>query len=249
MESHILDENVFRQFLFENLQDAIAAEIASHSKRYAIYLPVETSDDDEESLYSETGSSNWEPSSPDSTPSLYSTSSACPSNRSSPAQDVVTNYRAGLLAELSRRRSSIVAQDPHSRASSTYETCISPSSYTSQDELVNEMVNPRDSCQEALTKAREEALDVMQRYAGLDHQQLICQRPGCHNKLRDVKALAYHLHIHNLTDGGDAPHVDDGCHDGGCHLSMSTCYTPPGSSKKLPLKSIRRIISKVVRRK
>jgi len=36
---------------------------------------------------------------------------------------------------------------------------------------------------------------------GLGEQDsLVCKRPGCRDTLRDVKALTYHLHIHNIHD-------------------------------------------------
>lgn len=31
-------------------------------------------------------------------------------------------------------------------------------------------------------------------------QPLVCPRPGCHDKLRDVNSLKYHLHLHLLLD-------------------------------------------------
>jgi len=33
-----------------------------------------------------------------------------------------------------------------------------------------------------------------------ENDYLVCHRPGCRDTLRDVKALTYHLQIHNIHD-------------------------------------------------
>lgn len=41
---------------------------------------------------------------------------------------------------------------------------------------------------------------VMEKYGLGEHDSLVCHRPGCRDTLRDVKALMFHLHIHNIHD-------------------------------------------------
>jgi hypothetical protein len=32
------------------------------------------------------------------------------------------------------------------------------------------------------------------------HQPVVCHRPDCRDTLPNLKALVYHLHIHNISD-------------------------------------------------
>jgi hypothetical protein len=47
---------------------------------------------------------------------------------------------------------------------------------------------------------REEAMAAMNKYGLSEHDGIVCHRPGCRDTLRDVKALMFHLHIHNIHD-------------------------------------------------
>ena len=47
---------------------------------------------------------------------------------------------------------------------------------------------------------REEAIDVMRKCAIHEGKGFYCPRPSCHDKLRDLRALTCHLHIHNVAD-------------------------------------------------
>jgi len=39
---------------------------------------------------------------------------------------------------------------------------------------------------------------VMKQHGKGEHDTLVCHRPGCRDALHGVKALMYHLHIHDI---------------------------------------------------
>ncbi|KAF9223630.1 hypothetical protein BS17DRAFT_817256 [Gyrodon lividus] len=68
-------------------------------------------------------------------------------------------------------------------------------------------VHMRHRYQRELVEAQAQAIEMM-RNAGLKPTDKIqCRRCGCADILRDLDALKYHLHIHNIADALDVPPV------------------------------------------
>ncbi|KAG5642905.1 hypothetical protein DXG03_001912 [Asterophora parasitica] len=187
-------------------------------KRHATYFPSKASfhtkwnfADDE---------STWEFSAPVAPMVRCDSTDTCSSSSSTAAQDIAFRYRAGmpLKAVLTGSSSVSVLSD---ESDSTWETAPLGDSSPTTDfgsesvidsaSAVSEQGPPvpekddlkaiqRHSRSEALMDTLEEAMDAMQRAGCTEDDRLVCHRPGCRDTLRDVKALMYHLHIHNIHD-------------------------------------------------
>ncbi|KAG2149040.1 uncharacterized protein EDB93DRAFT_1328152 [Suillus bovinus] len=57
---------------------------------------------------------------------------------------------------------------------------------------------------EGVAQAQLQGLDIVQAGHYAPGAMIRCQRPGCTNVLRDLEALKFHLHIHNIGDMTDA---------------------------------------------
>ncbi|KAG5653226.1 hypothetical protein H0H81_001609 [Sphagnurus paluster] len=61
-------------------------------------------------------------------------------------------------------------------------------------------VTYRQSRADALLATFSEAMEAMKKDGRNEKDRLVCHRPGCRDTVRDVEALMYHLHIHNIHD-------------------------------------------------
>ncbi|KAF8626118.1 hypothetical protein AX17_006613 [Amanita inopinata Kibby_2008] len=244
MALRVSDEHTLRYFTLEHLEKAVPSQVMSSAKRYAIYLLPSATSRDDVSLSSK-ASSSTQYSGPESTVSIYSTSSASRSIKDSPAQDVVNRYRAGLPVESSVSRTSSMSEDADSALSETLNACVElDHTYCFVERDIT--FKYRQSSQIALEEAREEALSIARKCEAVGQKEIFCQRPGCHDKLRDAKALTCHLHIHNMTDAYEVYSVSNACHGTGCHFRVQVCHMPSKHCNIFPMKSIRRIISRIM---
>ncbi|OCH89678.1 hypothetical protein OBBRIDRAFT_794008 [Obba rivulosa] len=108
-----------------------------------------------------------------------------------PAQEIVARYRE---AQMDTERGARGRRTSHTSSVHNGRTGYCGSSTS---ELPGPRVRVRFSQADALEDARREAYGMMLR-GGRGNCDIPCQRPGCGNILRDMQALAAHLHIHNL---------------------------------------------------
>ncbi|KAJ7888793.1 hypothetical protein B0H13DRAFT_2041760 [Mycena leptocephala] len=155
--------------------------------------------------------STWEFRAPvASSLSWNSDASTCASPYQTPAQDVVYRYRAGLKVDLGERSSSSETDKSHATSffddsDSCSDLSIETSSTTSSFSLpfpAQQEVRPafRESRANALLDIREEAIAVIKQDGLGEHDPVVCHRPDCRDTLPNMKALIYHLHIHNMHD-------------------------------------------------
>lgn len=191
-----------------------------HSKRLATYFPSKVSfntkwnfsaDDDDEST--------WEFSAPVAPSSRSSSCSTSGTNYSTPAQEIVIRYRANLpLDSPDTRSSTSSASSDDSWEIAPPEDANIPLDYASVvaerdlkavhrrsrlaalEETVRFRSISRSHMYEFVCGQREEAMASMKKHGLGEHDGLVCHRPGCRDTLRDVKALMFHLHIHNIHD-------------------------------------------------
>ncbi|KAF8176132.1 hypothetical protein K438DRAFT_2022658 [Mycena galopus ATCC 62051] len=199
----------------------------AHIKRNGVYFPnTEHVEEDSEHVelvdatlfrseeVDDDDISTWEFRAPvASSLSWNSGASTCTSPYQTPAQDVVYRYRAGLkvdLGEASSRPESSLADksyatsfwdDSESFSDSSFDT-YSTTSSLSLPFPAQQPVKPifRASRANALLDIREEALAVIRKDKLGEHDPVVCHRPDCRDTLSNMKALMYHLHIHNMHD-------------------------------------------------
>ncbi|KAF8335149.1 hypothetical protein F5887DRAFT_620540 [Amanita rubescens] len=238
-----ISEDSFLQFVLEKLEQVLPPGGLSNPKRYAIYLPSSRRSYSDALFTSETRVDSWDLTRSESTGSLYSRSSARPSMRESLAW-LATDLSPASLPFVPKSLDGSKSAETSSTLSASSET-YTPTSYTC---LVEQDLRVRytPSSHGALLDAHEEAAKFMRNRESEEEKGIHCTRPGCNDRLRDVRALTSHLHIHNMTDTFE-PHSDfDTTHDSGCHISAQTCYLP---SYIFPVKRVRKVISKILRRK
>ncbi|KAJ8088529.1 hypothetical protein PM082_022602 [Marasmius tenuissimus] len=136
-----------------------------------------------------------------------------------PAQEIINQYRAGLL---SAADAPISSSTPSESASSS----LSPSTtlrcsttddstwYTDSDDNLGEdgdrsrsegdgpltapKIRFRQSRFDALNEMRAEAMQEMGNTGVSEDHPLVCPRTGCRETLANVHALTYHLHLHDI---------------------------------------------------
>ncbi|KAF5370450.1 hypothetical protein D9615_009721 [Tricholomella constricta] len=235
-------------------------------KRHATYFPSKASFNSKWNFADD--ESTWEFSASMAPIARSDSTDTCSSSSSSPAQDIVLRYRVGMPLQAVLSGSSSVSassdvtdtswetapQAPFTDSSSI--TCDSASSITSEqgppvpekDDL--KAINRRSRC-EALLDTLEEAMDAMKKDGRDENERLVCHRPGCRDTVRDVRALMYHLHIHNIHDESLKCPTCDAQFASSFQMSFHRCQnqdtrlrTPPAS----PIKDgFFRVLSKISR--
>lgn len=84
--------------------------VMGNPKRYATYFPSKASIEAEQQHDASDNDSTWEFCPPVSPPSRSSSSDSCHTSGSTPAQEIVIRYRAGISLDLSDARSSSPSQ-------------------------------------------------------------------------------------------------------------------------------------------
>ncbi|KAF9260050.1 hypothetical protein L218DRAFT_962993 [Marasmius fiardii PR-910] len=142
-----------------------------------------------------------------------------PSNAPTPAQEIVNRYRAGLLCHTE----GLSPVSPSSSPSSTLcpSTSGESTAYSEDGEpqsppapdfgcgLTVPKIRFRQSRFDALDEKRAEALKEMEKSGVDDNHALVCPRAGCRETLSNVKALTFHLHLHDME--GEKTHACDRC--------------------------------------
>ncbi|KAH7925820.1 hypothetical protein BV22DRAFT_1194850 [Leucogyrophana mollusca] len=158
--------------------------------------------------------SNWEYVAPRLAESISggsdSTSKTCVAQTElSAAQAIVAHYRAAQLEEACSRnevQEKDLPQIPDD-ARSMYTLASSPAEAQSGLDMLwrpEPKVRLRRNDNQDLAEAQSEALLVMHRVGLSPTDKIYCQRPNCSDLLRNVDALKYHIHIHNIGDAVDA---------------------------------------------
>ncbi|KAG6846127.1 hypothetical protein H0H93_015862 [Arthromyces matolae] len=89
---------------------------------------------------------------------------------------------------------------PLEKVLSTNDEKNLPTSTIAGSPLRSKFVDENSSRANELSEARQEAWESMRRDGRNETDTIICSRPGCGDHLRNVEALMYHLHIHNLDN-------------------------------------------------
>ncbi|KAJ7472732.1 hypothetical protein FB451DRAFT_1469680 [Mycena latifolia] len=162
--------------------------------------------------------STWEFHAPvASSTSWGSDASTCTSPYQTPAQDVAYRYRAGLKVDLGERSSSLGSSQTQTACASVCgdsdcgtdcsDSLMSLEIGSTISSLslpfpVHQEVKPafRESRANALLDIREEALAIIRADGLTEHDAVVCHRPDCRDTLPNMKALMYHLHVHNMHD-------------------------------------------------
>ncbi|KAF9444464.1 hypothetical protein P691DRAFT_807330 [Macrolepiota fuliginosa MF-IS2] len=182
-------------------------------KRHAIYIPESFFERARQAIAEADAASTWEFPATIS-PSTPTSSESSSSAASSPAQDIIIRYRAGLPLPLdgseTRSNLSIDDEDDEDDSSLVFYTPIEGPGDLQQlpiETRVAELENTevkliyRQSCHQGLSRTREEALQVVQTHGLREADSIVCQRLGCSDTLRSTKDLMFHLHIHDINDG------------------------------------------------
>ncbi|KAJ7757691.1 hypothetical protein DFH07DRAFT_457480 [Mycena maculata] len=209
--------------------------------------------------------STWEFHAPvaSSFSSWDSHASTCASPYQTPAQDVAFRYRAGLKVDLGERSSSPESSKANKSCMSSsddfdyvsylsFETASTVSSMSlSLPFHVQQELKPafRESRANALLDIREEALAVMKADGVRDGEPVVCHRPDCRDTLPNMRALMYHLHVHNMHD---RTYKCDMCSRGYETRRELTMHQCPRLAKSLPSSPIRdtfmRVLTKITSR-
>ncbi|KIM40647.1 hypothetical protein M413DRAFT_165682 [Hebeloma cylindrosporum] len=176
------------------------AQRLGNSKRYGVYLPSRAS------LYEKDISFDsgnvWEYLTPGFTvDSEGSSTSSVESSESTPAQQIAIRYRAAHSFDLSASRSS--SDSSQDSEPDSWEQ----SSQNDMDETDDTHSLPSDlkavyrqSRHQALRDTFQEAMDLTSSLGIGPDDKVLCHRPGCRDTIANSKALAYHLHIHDIHD-------------------------------------------------
>ncbi|KAJ6544994.1 hypothetical protein DFH09DRAFT_1509305 [Mycena vulgaris] len=137
----------------------------------------------------------------------------CTSPYQTPAQDVAYRYRAGLKVDLGERSSSRSSSETRTACVSSddegdcYSSNLSLETASTMSSLslplpAHQEVKPmfRESRANALLDIREEALAIIRGDGVGEQDPVVCHRPDCRDTLPNMKALMYHLHVHNMHD-------------------------------------------------
>ncbi|KAJ6620072.1 hypothetical protein B0H10DRAFT_2216356 [Mycena sp. CBHHK59/15] len=233
-----------------------AAEDAVQHKRNAIYFPSKEGVElvDVKKLFHSDERSTWEFNAPvalsssrSSESSWGSEGSTCVSPCHSPAQDVAYRYRAGLKVDLGEGEKPIKSSsenlDAHVPCESVWsddsdddsETVSTMSSIVSLPAPLDFSVRARFRENNALLELyRDEAYAIIKRDGLTLHEPVVCHRPGCRDTLRDMRALVYHLHIHNIHDRSYECDACNSLYETRRELAMHICRTPTSPIKGAP---------------
>ncbi|KAF9463923.1 hypothetical protein BDZ94DRAFT_1321476 [Collybia nuda] len=222
------------------------------TKRHGTYFPSKASFHTKWN-FSDDDASTWEFSAPVAPTSRGSSSSSSDGSEStaygSPAQEIALKYRAGMSLDFVHKRSGSESSVDSGVAWETAPLDDSSSDYApivSEEDEIKAIY--RRSRFEALDDTREEAIAAMHKDGKNEHDNLVCHRSGCRDTVRDVRALMYHLHIHNIHDQTLPCTACGGLHDGDCSLDLDRVQSriqpaPPPS----PLKAaFARVFSRIV---
>ncbi|KAJ7081846.1 hypothetical protein B0H15DRAFT_447861 [Mycena belliarum] len=198
--------NLKRNGIYVPTVDAVDLELFDAK----LFSPVAIADDD---------LSTWEYHAPvaSSTPSWGSDASTCVSPYQTPAQDVAYRYRAGLKVDLGdrgERSSSPGSSESATACASSFHGSFDCGSTVESLEVgtttsslslpfpVQQEVKPafRESRANALLDIRDEAMAIIRSDGLTEHEPVVCHRPDCRDTLANMKALMYHLHVHNMHD-------------------------------------------------
>ncbi|EMD31482.1 hypothetical protein CERSUDRAFT_119706 [Gelatoporia subvermispora B] len=109
-----------------------------------------------------------------------------------PAQEIAARYRATHVEkDKTRGRRPSYTGSAQDGRTGYYSWRVGESS--------SPRVRVRFSQVDAMEDARREAYGMMLR-GGHGNYDIMCDRPGCGNVLRDLQALAAHLHLHNIEN-------------------------------------------------
>ncbi|KAG6865434.1 hypothetical protein C0991_002595 [Blastosporella zonata] len=173
-------------------------------KRHAIYFSSKASFDSKWNLAADDDESIWEYSAPVVPKERSPSTDTCSSTASSAAQEIATRYRARIpLAEL--RTSVSPSSEEYEESDASWTTALDNTLYPpEQSPPVPKTDNLIALCcpshGEELSGSLREAVEIMEKNGRTDNDQLVCHRPGCRDVVRNLKALTYHLHVHNIHD-------------------------------------------------
>ncbi|KAJ6512668.1 hypothetical protein C8R45DRAFT_1087812 [Mycena sanguinolenta] len=248
-----------------------------HIKRHGVYFPntehVKEEVEDVElvdatffrpEVVDDDDISTWEFRAPvASSLSWNSDASTCVSSPyQTPAQDVAYRYRAGLKVDLGEY-SSLPETSKADKADATSfwddSESYSGSSFEARSTIsslslpfpTNQPVKPlfRASRANALLDIREEALAVLKADKLGQHDPVVCHRPDCRDTLPNMKALMYHLHIHNMHDRSYECELCGKRFESRRYLVMHPCPKLPTSCPSSPIRdTFMRVLSKITSR-
>ncbi|GLB40702.1 hypothetical protein LshimejAT787_0805730 [Lyophyllum shimeji] len=173
-------------------------------KRHATYFPSKASFDAKWNFSSD-DESTWEFSAPVAHIARSLSTDTCSSTSSTPAQEIAMRYRAGLPLQAVLTGSSSTSSSSEDSDASWQTAPLDDESVTSEqvspvaDKNEPKAIHRQSRC-DALLDALEEAMHAMKKAGRGENDRLVCHRPGCRDIVRDVRALMYHLHIHNIHD-------------------------------------------------
>ncbi|KAF8808631.1 hypothetical protein BYT27DRAFT_6542902 [Phlegmacium glaucopus] len=241
---HLLVNDAMNYSLFTEK----VSRVMGNPKRYGIYFPSKASIIEAEQQQQHDASDNdstWEFCSPVSLPSPSSSHTSCRTSSSTPAQEIVIRYRAGISLGPSDSRSSAPSQysEPDHLDNSSLAS-LSDSEYAPVAPEEDIKAKYRQSRQDALLNTYEEAAAVVAS-AGLGpNKKICCHRPGCRDTLANIKALMYHLHIHDIHDRFVLCPRCKGSYEGQREFRMHNCPMRSQSPPTSPLQTFRRILTK-----
>ncbi|KAF8150100.1 hypothetical protein B0H34DRAFT_732424 [Crassisporium funariophilum] len=243
---HTLMEDVVHYTLLNGGAAEKALPINGKAKRYGAYFPSKGSFDAKYCAPSEY-ESTWEYSAPRSTPSRSSSTTSCNTSGSTPAQEIAILYRARMsMDQGSSTRSSSPSQ--YSQAGSWEIMSRDDASELEYVPIASQKdikAAYRQSRSDALLDTYQEAMDVINAYSLGPNSKVVCQRPGCRDTLADVKALMYHLHIHDIHDRTLVCPLCKGRYEAHREASVHNCRRQRQSAM-VPLRAtFRRAIAKI----
>lgn len=220
--------------------------LMGNPKRYGVYLPSRAS------LYEKDISFDsgnvWEYLTPGFTViSGCSSTDTSESGESTPAQQIAIRYRAAHAPDL-----------PPSRSDSESTQGSEPDSWDKCPQNVkfetDETPPPardlkavyRQSRQQALGRTFQEAVDLTSSLGIGPDDRVICHRPGCHDTIANIKAFAYHLHIHDIHDRFVVCPKCRAKFEDQTALEVHNCSGRRRFSIASPLRGLRSILSKII---
>ncbi|KAJ8469687.1 hypothetical protein ONZ45_g9156 [Pleurotus djamor] len=124
-----------------------------------------------------------------------------------PAEYIVNCFRAGMSLEaIQSSAADMEGQNHNDLGDFDWVSSLDSESVHTQDSGLESATQPHDAATfrivdyGGLAEARNEAYHVMSTDGLGERDAIACRRPDCRDVLQDVKALVYHLHIHNLHD-------------------------------------------------
>lgn len=224
-------------------------------KRHATYFPSKASFDTKWNFSSD-DESTWEFSAPVAHIARSSSTDTCSSTSSTPAQEIALRYRAGMPLQAVLTGSSSASSSSNSSETSWKTAPLDEASVTSEqgpavpekDEL--KAIHRQSRC-DALLDTLEEAMDAMKRDGQGENDRLVCHRPGCRDTVRGVRALMYHLHIHNIHDQSFKCPSCDKHFEGAFQMGFHRCQTQGTQLRSPPVSPIKegffRVLGKISR--